>query len=296
MSLSPEDKIIIWIISLGIFIGLFLYIGGNVSSAIQPSPILVAVFIAIGFSAAIYRFLGGLEGSGMRVGPARLAGTAAAFLAITWFLNQSLEKQWVQGDTSWPDLQALSFSPNNFIPVDKSSGQPVRLELFLQDSLVKVVESQSVNFANRNLMLEKVEEASSDFVFNIKEKNNAQLLGGINASELSKNKLFRSFGDQDNILFTSENLPPNKRNVSIAKELPFLISTGEYNQNLTRFTIVDRETKAPIYESHIRLRGGKIFEIKGEIYLILVTQVRHTVERKKDQPYAKFGVIELNPS
>lgn len=298
MSLSPEDKIIIWIISLGILIGLFLYIGGNVSAAIKPSPILVAVFIAIGFSAAIYRFLGGLEGSGMQVGPARLAGTAAAFLAITWFLNQSLEQQWTSVSPAELDMQQLGFTSNNWVPIDKSSGRPVKVELAFQDSVIQVIEPNGLNLSKRNLVLEKPSEASSNFAFNIKSlfEDGSLLLGGINQQELSKNKLFSSFGDQDNILFTSDNLPPNKRNVSIAKELPFLISTGEYSQNLTRFTLVDRESREPIAESSIRLRGGKIFEVADRVFLILVTQVDHTAKRKKDEPYAKFGVIELNPS
>lgn len=299
MSLSPEDKIIIWIISLGIFIGLFMYIGGNVSPAIQPSPILVAVFIAIGFSAAIYRFLGGLEGSGMKVGPARLAGTAAAFLAITWFLNQSLEKQWVSS-SGLPqiDLQQLGFSPTDWVPINKRSGRPVKVELTLKDSTIRVIEPQGLNLASRNLILEKPQESSSNFAFNIKSlfEGESLLLGGINQQELSKNKLFSSFGDNDNILFTSDNLPPNKRNVSVARELPFLISTGEYSQNLTRFSLIDRETKEALVESSIRLRGGKIFEVKDRVFLILITQVDHTAQRKRDEPYAKFGIIELNPS
>lgn len=299
MSLSPEDKVIIWIISLGIFIGLSMYIGGNVSQAIQPSPILVAVFIAIGFSAAIYRFLGGLEGSGMKVGPARLAGTAAAFLAITWFLNQSLEQQWVSSPGSGKiDLQQLGFSSMDWVPINKRSGQPVKVELTLKDSIIRVIEPDGLNFSNRNLVLEKPQESSSNFAFNIKSlfEGESLMLGGINQQELSKNKLFSSFGDNDNILFTSDNLPPNKRNVSVARELPFLISTGEYSQNLTRFTLVDRQTKEPILESSIRLRGGKIYEVKDRVFLILITQVDHTAQRKRDEPYAKFGIIELNPS
>lgn len=299
MSLSPEDKIIIWIISLGIFIGLFMYIGGNISQAILPSPILVAVFIAIGFSAAIYRFLGGLEGSGMKVGPARLAGTAAAFLAITWFLNQSLEKQWVSSpDSASIDLQQLGFTSMDWVPINKRTGQPVQVELKLQDSIIRVIEPDGLNFANRNLVLEKPKESSSNFAFNIKSlfEGESLLLGGINQQELSKNKLFSSFGENDNILFTSDNLPPNKRNVSVARELPFLISTGEYSQNLTRFTLVDRQTREPILESSIRLRGGKIYEVKDRVFLILITQVDHTGQRKRDEPYAKFGIIELNPS
>lgn len=299
MSLSPEDKIIIWIISLGIFIGLFMYIGGNISQAIQPSPILVAVFIAIGFSAAIYRFLGGLEGSGMKVGPARLAGTAAAFLAITWFLNQSLEKQWTSSPVfAGIDLQQLGFTSTDWVPVNKRSGQPVKVELALKDSIIRVIEPDGLNFANRNLVLEKPKESTSNFAFNIKSlfEGESLVLGGINQQELSKNKLFSSFGDNDNILFTSDNLPPNKRNVSVARELPFLISTGEYSQNLTRFTLIDRQTREPILESSIRLRGGKIYEVKDRVFLILITQVDHTAQRKRDEPYAKFGIIELNPS
>lgn len=300
MSLSPEDKIIIWIISLGIAIGLFLYIGGNITHAIQPSPVLVSVFIAIGFSAAIYRFLGGLEGAGMSIGPAKLAGTAAAFLAITWFMNQSLEKQWIGTSGDMPiSMAKLSISPQDWFAVDKRSGDPVQVEVTINDSIVRTIPSHNPNFPTRNLLLEKPANNTSNFAFAIKALNgkDSLLLGGINQRELSRNKLFRSFGDNENYLFTSDNLPPNKRNVSIAPELPFLLSTGEYSQNLTRFTLIDRETKQPVApESYIRLRGGKIFEVKDRVFLVLITQVDHTAKRKRDEPYAKFGVIELNPS
>ncbi|MEZ5040211.1 MAG: hypothetical protein R2828_09970 [Saprospiraceae bacterium] len=298
MSLSPEDRIILWIISLGIAIGLFLYIGGNVTGAIQPSPILVAVFIALGFSAAIYRFLGGLSGSGMSIGPAKLAGTAAAFLAITWFLNQSLEKQWVGiGSPISIVRQSIGISPSDWFAVDTKSGNPVEVKVTLNDSVVKTIQPYSPAYPERNLILDKASNGNFAFAIKALSGSDSLILGGLHQSELSKNKLFRSFADKDNNLFTSDNLPPGSKNISIAPELPFLLNTGAYSQDLTRFSLVDRQTKELLLpEANIRLRGGKIFEVKNRVFLILITQVDHTGKGRKEEPYAKFGVIELNPT
>ena len=215
-------------------------------------------------------------------------------------MNQSLEKQWIGTGGNFPiSMAELSISPNDWFAVDKRSGEPVQVEMTLNDSIIKTIPSHNPNFPARNLLLEKPANSAPNFAFSIRALigNDSLLLGGIDQSELSRNKLFQSFGDNENYLFTSDNLPPNKRNVSIAPELPFLLSTGEYSQNLTRFTLMDRETRKPLVpESYIRLRGGKIFEVKERVFLVLITQVDHTAQRKRDEPYAKFGVIELNPS
>ncbi|PHN06548.1 hypothetical protein [Flavilitoribacter nigricans] len=295
MSLSPEDKIIVWIISLGIAIGLFLYIGGNVSGAIKPSPVLVSVFIAIGFSAAIYRFLGGLSESGMRIGPAKLAGTAAAFLAITWFLNQSLEKQWISTPVS-VHAARLSIIPNEWFAMDKNSGEPVKVDFVLNDSVVSSIPAGMPDFGNRQLILERAENTGSAFAFSIKTHNgqDSLLLGGISQGELSKNKLFSSFSDNSSILFTSDLVKPVQE-VDIAPELPFVIRTGEYTQNLTRFGLIGRKDRKVLTASSIYLRGGKIFEVADRLFLIMITQVDHTRAEELGGPYAKFGIIELNP-
>lgn len=296
MSLSPEDKIIIWIITLGIAIGLFLYIGGNVSGAIKPSPVLVSVFIAIGFSAAIYRFLGGLSNSGMNIGPAKLAGTAAAFLAITWFLNQRLEKQWVS--ISGPIATArFSIVPEQWLAMDKLSGKPVQVDFMLNDSVVHRQPAEVPDFGNRPLYLERPTADNSDFAFSIKAGNGDEslLLGGINTGELTKNKLFQSFSKDNGILFTSDPVAPGQQ-IDIAPELPFLIRTGVFSQNLTRFALVDRSSREILTQSYIQLRGGKIFEVGDRLFLILITQVDHTRSEADGGQYAKFGVIELKPS
>lgn len=295
MSLSPEDKIIIWIISVGIAIGLFLYIGGNISGAIQPSPVLVSVFIAIGFSAAIYRFLGGLSESGMRIGPAKLAGTAAAFLAITWFLNQRLEKQWTSPIGT---LKATQFSviPGNWFALDKNSGNPVKVDFVLNDSIVSSVPADMPNFANRQLILDRPQESGNNFAFSIKSMSgqDSVLLGGISQSELAKHNLFRSFSDNSSILFTSDLVKPVQE-IDIAPELPFFIRTGNFTQNLTRFGLIGRKNKNVITQSSIYLRGGKIFEVENRLFLIMITQVDHTRPEEQGGPYAKFGIIELDP-
>lgn len=298
MSLSPEDRIIIWIISLGIVIGLFLYIGGNLTGAIKPSPILVSVFIAIGFSAAIYRFLGGLSGSGMNIGPAKLAGTAAAFLAITWFLNGSLEKQWVNGvgNSSFRANQ-LSITPGNWFALDKGSGAPVQVDVKLDDSVVTTIPSSAPDFPQRQLILDRTADDNPNFVFSIKAANgpDSLLLGGLSQGELSRNKLYRSFSNTNSNLFTSELVKPGQE-IKIAPELPFLIRTGEFSQNLTRFALVDRVDRQILIKSSIPLRGGKIFEVKDRLFLIMITQVDHTRPEEQGGQYAKFAVIELEPN
>ena len=296
MSLSPEDKIIIWIISIGIFIGLFLYIGGNVTGAIRPSPILVSVFLGIGLAAAIYRFLGGLTESGMQIGPAKLAGTAAAFLAFTWFLNGSLEKQWINGGGATYNKTQFSITPDNWFALDKYTGNPVQVEIRLQDSVITSIPAEVAGFPNRPLTLDRSADDNGNFVFSIKAAadRDTLLLGGLSQSELSKNKLFRSFSDTNSNLFTSDLVPPG-REIDLAPELPFRIRTGVYSQDYTRFALVDDDTGEILIRSNILLRAGKIFEVKDRLFLIMVTQVNHTRSEEEGGQYAKFGVIELQP-
>jgi hypothetical protein len=97
------------------------------------------------------------------------------------------------------------------------------------------------------------------------------------------------------MLFTSDQVKPIQQ-VDIAPELPFLIRTGNFTQNLTRFGLIDRNTKKLIRPGSIYLRGGKIFEIHERLFLIMVTQVDHTRPEDQGGPYAKLAVIELKPS
>jgi hypothetical protein len=255
----------------------------------------VAVFISIGFSAAIYRFLGGLSSSGMTIGPAKLAGTAAAFLAITWFLNQSLEKQWT---SPIGPIQSARFSviPNEWFAMDKNSGHPVKVDFVLNDSVVTSVPAGTPDFSNRQLILDGPADEGANFAFSIKafSGNDSILLGGLSPNELSKHKLFRSFSQNTSILFTSDLVKPQQE-TDIAPELPFFIRTGEYTQNLTRFGLMSRANRKLLTSSSIYLRGGKIYEVDSRLFLIMVTQVDHTRTEDQGGPYAKFAIIELNP-
>ena len=57
-------------------------------------PILPAVFLGMGISSLVYRFLGGIsENTSLTIKGVKLAGTAAAWIGCSWLINFELVKQ-----------------------------------------------------------------------------------------------------------------------------------------------------------------------------------------------------------
>ena len=92
MSKWLEDVVLIVAIVLGLVIGLYLSYALVVQRENYP-PTLITVFLAIGVSALIYRFMGGLVGNEFKVGLLSLGGAAAFFAGMIWFVGDRLRDE-----------------------------------------------------------------------------------------------------------------------------------------------------------------------------------------------------------
>jgi hypothetical protein len=92
MSKLLEDVVLSIAIALGLLIGLYLSYALVVQREHYP-PTLIAVFLAIGVAALIYRFMGGLAGTTFQAGLMKLGGSAAFFAAMIWFVGDRLRDE-----------------------------------------------------------------------------------------------------------------------------------------------------------------------------------------------------------
>ena len=292
MTTTPRDRLpIIIIIAVSLIIGVSLFVIGRQNARFE-SPILISVFIGMGIAAVIYHFLGGLREASVNLGRIKLAGSVAAFLAVSYFLNRELVKQ--QPQQMIFTSKNLTFTPENWFPVDKKSGEPITLKIASLDSII-TIEPYKPSFPKRDLVLNKRNGESGNYPFLVKQVLDNQdtiILGGLSENQLLKNKLFKGVTEKNDYLFTTRGVAPNQE-VDIAPELPFFLRTSEYSQELSRFGLMDRVTRKLIVASSIYRRGGKIIECQGRSFLILVTEVDHQRSDAEGGPYAKFAVLEL---
>ena len=59
----------------------------------DAKPIVVAIFIATGIAALVYRFLGGITDTTFTIKSLKLGGTMAALLGSAFAINSALERQ-----------------------------------------------------------------------------------------------------------------------------------------------------------------------------------------------------------
>ncbi|MDQ2701362.1 MAG: hypothetical protein M3Y70_00790 [Pseudomonadota bacterium] len=92
MKLSQADWVIVAAVAFGVVAAILLLLLGQLAHVYSP-PVVVSVFLALSVSALTYRFLGGSDGATFKLGPLQLAGTAAVFVGVMWFVNAQMSKQ-----------------------------------------------------------------------------------------------------------------------------------------------------------------------------------------------------------
>lgn len=117
MNFTTDDKVVTIFVVIGFCGSLPLYV-------FRFPPIMIAVFLATGVAALVYRFLGGITGATIGVGTLKLAGTMAALVGLALLINSSLvntlnlrvlkdsdmvgQWRWVYGKGGWTGT--LNFS------------------------------------------------------------------------------------------------------------------------------------------------------------------------------------------
>jgi hypothetical protein len=68
--------------------------GGVMSICLKPAPIIIGIFLGMGISSLVYRFLGGIEKSNsLTFKGIKLTGTVAVWIACALIINSELKKQ-----------------------------------------------------------------------------------------------------------------------------------------------------------------------------------------------------------
>lgn len=87
MPLTNEDKVIIFIIALGLLGGVALFF-------MLVPPIIISVFLAMGVSALVYRFLGGIKPeANFVIKTITIGGTLGALITVAIVINSYLCKE-----------------------------------------------------------------------------------------------------------------------------------------------------------------------------------------------------------
>lgn len=91
MSKFFEDVVLTTAMVLGFLIG--VYLSYAVAQGESYPPTLITFFLAIGVSALIYRFMGGLAGTTLKIGLLTLGGTAAFFAGMMILLGDRIREE-----------------------------------------------------------------------------------------------------------------------------------------------------------------------------------------------------------
>jgi len=169
---TSDDFVLVFLIIIGIVVGL-----GSLILACLPA-LVPALFFSLTSSSVLFRFLGGTDGSVIsfenRANNIKFnaGASVAAFFVAVWGFNYLLENQ--LKDPLLKPQRCRSFEPDNWIPIDRSTGLPVSVEY--SGTNIKLRESTEVDFSNVELSFSQSGRVS----------NNGFIVGRILDNELDK--------------------------------------------------------------------------------------------------------------
>ncbi len=276
MKLSSEDVVVIALVVLGIP-------GALLAQHLQFKPILVAVVLSLGVAAAIYRFLGGIQGASITTGSVRLGGTAAAFLVFTYFVDDKLVQQ-----------TTIDPSPGSLLVLDLNTGKPVPVSV---DGVTRVQIPKSDAMENhpwsaglqpRGLLLSTRVERGSDEAAGDEEFS----FGHVPVNTLRTLQLFNRLSPKD-FLYT-EALSAQAKSVSLSPH-PFVLDVGSFEGGYCQYRI--SSNGSPVAQGALLNKAGDIFEFDGNHFLLMVTQADHDPQGTGNEdpraPWVQFGIVQL---
>lgn len=279
MKLKPEDWVVITLVLIGL-------LGGLGAAYMKMQPVLVAVLLALGIAAAIFRFLGGVEGASLKTGTLRLGGSAAVFLIIAWFVNQNLVVQ-----------TEIKPSPETWLALDHQQGIPVSVSvagverIAVPDPDVLIDHEWKAKLRPQGLRLlskaVKTGEADADDEF---------VLGHVASSTLQALHLFNTL-DPRTLRFTR---PLNAGTQGIdLKPYPFVLNVGSFEDGLSSYELFSDSTK--VAGGSLRNKDGEILHIGRQVFLLMTVAANHAPhtlgeeDKEPIKPWVRFGFVELLP-
>ena len=235
------------------------------------SPILTAAFLALAISAAIFRFLGGVEGNNVTVGTLKFGGSAAVFIGVMLTVNDRLQTQ-----------ALIDPHPDSWIAMDKTFGSP--REITVNGMTLPLPQGSSL--MQNVVWMGRPEEAALRVT--VTESGEEIELGKIESRSLMEIGLFNEVGEAGTVRFTGE---------MYAGSIESLTPTYSYQIEATGFADSDNgvrvmdEGGTEVYSGSLQSRDLAFFEHDGERFLVFVVRAIHN--NPQQDPYAVFGFAQI---
>ena len=254
--------------------------GGFVAAYMNFQPILVAVLVAFGIAAAIFRFLGGVEGASIKTGSLRLSGSAAVFLAITLVVNGNLVAQ-----------SEIQPNPATWLALSHQEGIPVSVTV---DGVERVPVPEPNVLYNRawdaELQPDGLRLSSSRTGYTAAD-NNEFAFGYVPSSALQSLHLFNKLDPDPGTFRFTESLTAGKRGVSLYP-YALVLNVGRFDDGLSSYEIVSDGTT---HSGSLRNKAGEVFHIGEQHFLLMVIAANHAPDTEDVKPWVRFCLVEIKP-
>ncbi len=262
-----DTETVIMLVLTGVF-----FLSAAASYSADGSPIVTAFCMGLTATAFLYRFLGGIEGSTLKLATFKASGSVAVFVFLTWFLNNRLVEQ----------NPIIDPAPSSWVAIDRNgtpSAVTIGGETYSQDV------STFLNDVDWDAELEsgtiRVTEQEHD-------------LGKIDLLSLGRLGLFdgMEMSPGRGIRFTGELTAGSEEDLSPI--YPYKIRTTQFTDSYNGFSVLDENNALVLSEGLLRTRNFQFFEHEDRHFLIFVSRAAHN--DPENAPWAVFGFTQVNPT
>ena len=277
MPMSNEDKVIIFSMALGLLGGVALFF-------LSAPPIIISIFLAMGVSALVYRFLGGIKSeTTLAVKTITISGTLAALVAVAIIINTYLAEE------TAADIHDLFQPPvRSWTAIHNEGYAPVSLKI----RNIKIKGENPIQ-ADKNIFRErglKIKLSQGEYPISPREDFDF-ILGNLRRADIAALNFFNRVTLKR--LFFTPRLKAGTQNLTIGN-FPFRFSTATYDQGLSEYTLSDASGNVVHGGNLARWQGESVY-LNDTFYLIVVTEANHTAG-DESQIFSRFIILQLELS
>ncbi len=263
----PDTETIIVLVLVGVF-----SMSAAVSFVVVESPMLTAFCMSLVATALLYRFLGGTEGSTLKVKTFKAGGSVAVFVFVMWFVNDKLLEQ----------IPTIDPAPSSWLAINKNGAS----------SEVKIGRKQYSHDVSEFLRDAVWGAELGSGLIRVTERENK--LGKIELSSLDSLGLFDKIEmiQGRGVHYTDELIAGAEWDMS-----PFYsykIQTHRYADSYNSFSLLDKHDKEVIRNGFLRTRNFQFVEHENKHFMIFVSRAEHN--DPEEAPWAVFGFTQVNPT
>lgn len=247
------------------------FVGGCASFFFNMPNVIIAICFALVPTSLIYRFLGGLGGSSLKIkGLIRLVGSAAFFFATMEYIDHSLKYQ----------RPVITPNPNTWAALDKLG------------RIISVTIGGKTYAPDSTIFLAQAEWHVTDNEDGLMwVSNSVDRLAQLDPASLSEIGYFNWIEMGQGIQYVDRLTVGTVGNLSPI--YPLKIKATAFRDEYNGFDVLDLND-AVIDRGTLRTRNFRMIEYRGDYYIILVRSAVHN--DPNDEPWASFGVMQITPT